>query len=528
MQRLLKFLIVLVVLLAGIAGGCWFYSYHRGALPSGHGDIQVAAAGKVDQAMLDDVMRSARTFKEMLRKKTGVELQSDIQVYAAGSEDAYEQVLQKEFDLSADEAKAIGSISGGWTGGSHHVTAINGSAGVMAERSDRWSTTGHELFHQVQYELSGGRDTDDKSLFWLAEGSADYMGAVLADYMQGKSLQKWQHDTLDTVLAAPTLANPEQLQHVDMAKRKQLMQPEFHSYQVADLMTIFLLQQYGGDQPCAKLTAYYQALKEAADGKAAFAQVFGIDSDTFVQQYSQWWQAQRMQPAQVEFTARPGMPVSQQSLEQHFASARQLAEGRLGLRLSGHYDIVLAASQQDMADAAVKWCGIAPEKAQQLASASLWLENGSTVVVNAAELADEKQQTFTMGVMAGRLLAAQAGGLGSKGIAWLERGMGYIMGVECLRVQNGVSFLAYERNWRQQLQSAGHVPDLRSLATGEGWNKAQQQYGNDLLSAMAQLACAQLLQQHSWSGYQQYLQQLRRTQDGTKAYQQVYGQLPRL
>ena len=288
MQRLLKFLIVLVVLLAGIAGGCWFYSYHRGALPSGHGDIQVAAAGKVDQAMLDDVMRSARTFKEMLRKKTGVELQSDIQVYAAGSEDAYEQVLQKEFDLSADEAKAIGSISGGWTGGSHHVTAINGSAGVMAERSDRWSTTGHELFHQVQYELSGGRDTDDKSLFWLAEGSADYMGAVLADYMQGKSLQKWQHDTLDTVLAAPTLANPEQLQHVDMAKRKQLMQPEFHSYQVADLMTIFLLQQYGGDQPCAKLTAYSQALKEAADGKAAFAQVFGIDSDTFVQQYSQW------------------------------------------------------------------------------------------------------------------------------------------------------------------------------------------------------------------------------------------------
>ena len=106
--------------------------------------------------------------------------------------------------------------------------------------------------------------------------------------------------------------------------------------------------------------------------------------------------------------------------------------------------------------------------------------------------------------------------------------MGYIMGVECLRVQNGVSFLAYERNWRQQLQSAGHVPDLRSLATGEGWNKAQQQYGNDLLSAMAQLACAQLLLQHSWSGYQQYLQQLRRTQDGTKAYQQVYGQLPRL
>ena len=75
----------------------------------------------------------------------------------------------------------MAAISGGWSGGSLHVTAVNAKAGVMDGHSDRYATTAHEPFHQLQYEMSHGRDTDKTALFWLEEGSADYVGAMMAE-----------------------------------------------------------------------------------------------------------------------------------------------------------------------------------------------------------------------------------------------------------------------------------------------------------------------------------------------------------
>lgn len=528
MTQLIKILVCAVLLLAAVAGGAALYEHYGAQLgldaPDG-GGIEVRTAGEVDAEMLADVRASAAQFEALLAEQTGLTLQHHVTVYAAGTEVDYEQVLQQAFDLSAEEAQAIGSISGGWTGGSRHVTAINGTAGVMAERSDRWSTTGHELFHQVQYELAAGGSSDARSLFWLEEGSADYVGALLAQCMGGKTVQKWQRDTLDALLAVPTLAKISDLQYADMSQRQQLMQPQFHSYQVADLMTCYLLAQYGGDDPCGRLVAYFQALKTAADGDAAFAATFGIDTATFLRQYAGWWAQQREARAQVHFTTRPGAPDVQAALTAQFAATRQLAESRLGVRLHGVYDVVLAVDQTDMARAAAEWCGVSEAKAQQLAGASLWLENGSTIIINAADLQAARQQQFTMGVLAGRMLAAQLAGPNAQGVVWLERGMGYIMGVARLQATYGGTLAQYERAWRRDLRQ-GAVPDLAALATQDGWQQADARYGNDAVSTLVQLACAELIDQYGWAGYRRYLQQLSRTQDAAQAFQSAYGRPP--
>ena len=532
MARLLKGLVLAVLLLAAVAGGAALYqhySYKLDLVATGTGGIEVVTAGEVAPDMLADIKASAAQFNAFTQEQMAYTLQHHVKVYAAGTEADYEQVLQKAFDLSAEEAQAIGSISGGWTGGSRHVTAINGTAGVMTERSDRWSTTGHELFHQMQYELAEGGDTEAKAFFWLEEGSADYVGALLAERMGGKTVQKWQRDTLDALLAVPTLVKISDLQHADMNARKQLMQPQFHSYQVADLMTCYLLTQYGAQNPCAKLAAYFRALKTAPDGETAFQDAFGIDSKTFLQVYASWWAQQRETAASVHFTVRPGAPAVQEALQQQFAAARQLAEARLGVRLHGVYDVVLASDKNDMAAAAAQWCGVSQDKAQQVAGASLWLENGSTIIINASDLKEARQQQFTMGVLASRMLAAQISGpnTDNKGIVWLERGMGYLMGVARLSANGAGTLQQYTQAWRRDIRQQGGVPQLTMLATNDGWSQASAQYSNDAISDITQLACAQLLQQYGWAGYRHYLQQLNRPQDATKAFQTAYGRTPK-
>ena len=117
----------------------------------------------------------------------------------------------------------VAAISGGWAGGSAHITAVNASAGVMTTFGDRYNTTGHELFHQLQHELSHGKDVDERSLFWLEEGSADYIGAALADSLGGKPLWKWQLDVKAALLRARSTVKPTALQHCDFEQHKKLI-----------------------------------------------------------------------------------------------------------------------------------------------------------------------------------------------------------------------------------------------------------------------------------------------------------------
>lgn len=189
MKKLGAFLLLLLAI-AGAAAGILLAQGRLaeviGVGSRGNGSIEVISAGSPEAGIMDDVQQAVKRFPEVMETEMGVKLNRSIKVYVAASGPVYQQVLEKEFKLKPDEAKNIAEISGGWSGGRRAVTAINGKAGVMSGSSDRWSTTAHELFHQVQYELSDGNDTDEKALFWLEEGSADYVGAVVAEQMGGK------------------------------------------------------------------------------------------------------------------------------------------------------------------------------------------------------------------------------------------------------------------------------------------------------------------------------------------------------
>ena len=119
--------------------------------------IAIQPAGNVPADVMADVREAAAGFSR-LADDAGVPLAHGVTLFVAPTQEDYERVLTQQFSHSEEEAAKISAISGGWTGGKQGKTALNGAAGVMQDRSDRMSTTAHELFHQLQYDLSHGND----------------------------------------------------------------------------------------------------------------------------------------------------------------------------------------------------------------------------------------------------------------------------------------------------------------------------------------------------------------------------------
>lgn len=519
-------LVLLLLVLAAVGVTCLMDGgYSPFGQPEGDGSIKIITEGQPGDEMIKDVQQAADAFNRTLEQNMGVRLQRNIKVYVGGSETDYQQILQREFKLSAEEAKSIADISGGWTGGKRAVTAINGKAGVMTSSSDRISTTAHELFHQVQYELSDGNDTDEQALFWLEEGSADYIGADLAARLGGKSMQKWILDVKAELMSAPRTVSAENLQHNTLDQRKALMEKELHSYQMSDLMTWYLLTTRARGHEGEMLAKYFRQLKDVKQGETAFQNTFGISLEEFLRQFDRWWKEEQAKPAILHLEARDG--VSQalvHSLEDEMKSVQNMFQNRLGQQLHGEYQIVLAGSQADLAQAIKTYCSIPEERAKELAASSLWVENGSTVLINASQIESDRQQSFTVGVMLMRVMQGQRMGQPERSIEWLIRGSGYLMGVARLGEKGLGTLPQYQRAWVDSLRKAGRLPQLARMSTVEGFRQVSESLSDDTASVMAEYATAELVNRHGWPSLVRWQEATRASGDAQKAFRQVFGQ----
>ena len=416
MKKLLGLFLLLVLLALGAAG---IYATMEGTADSpvaattkassSAENITVEAVGDVPDGTMEDVRQAVSLFSDDM-SKNGAPLRHAVHVYVAATQADYERAIVEQFDQSAEEAKKIANVSGGWTGGRHGLTALNGAAGVMKTASDRQSTTAHELFHQLQYELSDGNDTGEASIFWLEEGTADYIGARIAEQAKGKTLHKWTLDTLDDLRQAESTVKPESLVHCTSDQRMQLMDKSYHSYQMADAMTLCLMEQQKGKE-VASILQYFRLLKKNKDGEQAFEQAFGMTHDAFLQHFHTWYASEQKRPIELAFSARKGVTDGlAPSMKAYAKTAAKRVQQAFGTLPRGRYDVVLCGSEQDFAAAIAEHCAVDRSEAAKLADGNLWIENGSTIILNVSELEDARQQEYAMGMLIARMLRIQAAG----------------------------------------------------------------------------------------------------------------------
>ncbi len=345
MKKAFAALFFMVVL--GIAAAFAYHAYTTPQTPQG---IDIHAAGDVAPDMMQDVKTAVQLF-EQDAARSGAPLIHHVDVYVAATQDDYISVLTNQFEQSAEDAAKIAEVSGGWTGGRKGLTALNGAAGVMDDTSDRKSTTAHELFHQLQFELSDGNDTDEKALFWMEEGAADYVGARIAEQAKGKTLRKWELDTLYDLRMAESTVKPESLAHCTLQQRMALMDKKYHTYQMADAMVICLMQQQKGKE-LSSLLQYFRLLKDHPDGEEAFEQAFGLSYGSFLKKFRAWYDGELHHPAELMFRARDGVPAGRaEALHEQALAVQPLLKQSFGQEVHGRYDVVVCANPEDYARA---------------------------------------------------------------------------------------------------------------------------------------------------------------------------------
>lgn len=399
-----------ILVLAFVLGMSLFYGYHRFfETPTRPAGISVTAEGDVPAATMQAVEQAASLFTGTMEQQHAP-LTHGVQIFVAATQGDYKAVIMRDFEQSAEEAQAIADVSGGWTGGKRGLTALNGAAGVMKTESDCVSTTAHELFHQLQFELSDGNDTDERAIFWLEEGSADYVGALIAEQAGGKTLRKWQLDTLTDLRLTKETVKPNVLTHCTLEQRMRLMAKEYHTYQVADAMVICLMQQQKGRE-LSSLLSYFRALRTHAKGEEAFEEAFGISHNKFLKEFHAWYKKEMQIPATFTFESRAGVRDGLAgTLQRELKTALPFVKQAFGAQPHGRFTVVLCADENDFAAAIAEICAIPREEATSLADGNLWIESGSTIILQIGQLTNERQQAYAMATLLCRLLRVETSG----------------------------------------------------------------------------------------------------------------------
>lgn len=521
MKKLVTFFLFCAVVLALLAGAKLCRDTFAWE-SDGQGSAVVHSFGEPDKAVLQEMNQAAEIFPQFVEETYKVKLNRRIDVWVSADTAGYEKLLTERLDEEAATARQKAQFTDGQSLGSKKFIAIDGSTKKLKNSSDRFSTMGHELFHQLQYELSDGHSGYKKSLFWLEEGTADYAGALLCERLGGRSVEKWYLDDLFTLLNSKAVAQVSQLQHTTEEERMQFMTEKVKHYTMSDVMTYYLLKHYGGAQPQQKIAAYYKALaKEEAE--KAFVHTFGIELQDYLQEFSHWWQEQLSAPAQIEVTVREGVrPETVRQFEQQMELTRKWLQNHWGKDLRGHYRLVMVSSPEDFA-AAMQEYAHASEVEALKSSGSVWAEDNSTLFVNAAKVEELRQAEFVSGTMLTRLFMIQQMGNGDGGMAWLLRGGSYVVGVGRLIDSGKGTLPAYQRAWRKDLRQNAQLPAVDKLMTNEALTEAANQYGSEPLSRICEYATAELVQRYGWEGLYRWQAATRQSGDGKQAFSQVFG-----
>ena len=165
------------------------------------------------------------------------------------------------------------------------------------------------------------------------------------------------------------------------------------------------------------------------------------------------------------------------------------------------------------------------DEARKNVGESLWLENGSTVFLDAAALDSRRQQIFSMGVMITRVMEAQAMGGTEQEVAWLARGTAYLIGTLRLSEEGLGSFEDYRCSWLSVLQEKGRFPDGADLTAPKSYEQSVASFGDESCSLVAELTAHDLLARRGWGSFAKWMRATSLAGgDGEKAFRSTYGE----
>lgn len=488
-----------------------------------NGTIEVISETTTNQKMIDDTKKTATFFKQFLTEDMHIELTRDIKVMICPTKESYTSVLQRDIHLSKANAIRQSKLSAGISNDSFHTVALNGAAEKMKTPQNSTSTIAHELFHQVQAQLSNNQDA--KALYWLKEGTADFIGATVAEKSGYQSREQWQLDTINALRTAPSYASASEILHIDLEEWTNLMEQDQSPYQMSDLMVCYLVSEQSNDKAYASIANYFRLVDQLDDGDKAFEQAFGLTINQFLVNFQRWFLDAMNKPAQIEIIRKPEITAEVAAdVEQGVALTRQFFQNKWNTDLMTSQRIVLTDSKDSYTTAIAKEFNFPTEDATQKAKSSVWWGNNSTTVLDMSALSTKYQIIFaTATIMVKRFQLQIVSQEKLSEMSWLANGSSDVIAAHTVELAGIYTLENYKTSWLNNLRKTAVVPNLAELQTEQDWTNATTKYGVSTVSHLSALATASLIEKYGFESVHAWLKATKESGDAEKAFQTVYG-----
>ncbi|RPI74966.1 MAG: hypothetical protein EHM45_16340 [Desulfobacteraceae bacterium] len=478
--------------------------------------------GPVQPQVVRDVRKTIDLFNEIMKNDLDIKLLKPVPVYVAADTAAYRRVLSNEFKLSKDELPQWSDSTGFST---YTGVAMDASKSLMDNAKDRCSVTAHELFHQLQYTIMGGHRSEDPRFF--QEGTAELIGARVAEQFGFTRVQDWRKEVLNEVRAMPNPATVQELRDADEADAwHKLIEQKKHPYGVSALMVISLFD-LSQKNVYKGLGDYGIQIGMGKDIDTAFSRAFGLSYKQFLKDFDAWYAAALAQPAEIEIVPDcDAAAASVAETRQAFTAAQLFLKERRGAPLKSSPRILLASGRPGAVSFLEKEFGLETSAAQEyLADGKsfpfYW--NGSTALLNLNDDSVRESLTFSAASVFLRMhYSEMASRQPAEGVFWLLIGDGDLTAALITDACRKKSLAEQKKTWLKTVLNAADRPRLDRLHTKKEWERAFNKFSRAVLYSYIRLAALYLSET---GGYQALTEWQRRTEqpDTEKAFEKIFG-----
>jgi hypothetical protein len=481
--------------------------------------IRVVQEPGSNPTLVQNVKQVAEAFDSILIHEMNVTIEQDVTIFVTPNRESYALVLQRELGQSKEGAERSARVTSGFSTTRKQAIALNGDAPQMKYLGGVSSVVAHELFHQVQGQLEG---LDRYRLYWMSEGTADYVGAMVSDRLGVLNLDGWKKQRTGIIRKNFNRALPQEIADINLAQWTTLMEQKKSPYEMADLMVFFLLEQKNNKGPAA-IAEYFRQCNKLRDGKKALAAAFGIDYASFADRFSSWLSSLLAQGGSVEVEAYGAVPAGWTSGAQEVtAKLSAILSDRWNIPLQSTLRIVLTSSSDNFAKALTHELGIAPAETEKT-KAETWRFTRGVAIIQAGAYPSAQARAQVVSEVVARMWFADAlPTVFTDRLYWLRPGGFFSSAATATDALFPGQLSRQQAIWLRRLD--GEIPSLKDLADAPNFHATAKRLGILKVEALSSLATQFLLEKHGLDSYGRWITTIREKGDPRASFASVYGQ----
>lgn len=502
-----------------------FIAFLAFLVPSiGDAALRVVSEPGTDPTYIEMAQNTVNAFNNILQADMGLILERDVNIFICPTRESYRKVLERELSQSPSEAERISKVTGGFSRGQSNAVAVHFdlSNGVKAEQR-AYFTVAHELFHQVQYQLA--KENMGKSYNWMKEGTADLIGATVAEKLGYQSLDKWKLDQVNILRKAEEHVSPQAILNINLDQWTAFIEQKQYPYEMSDLMVLYLQNQGKEKNEYRAIADYFRLIGQGVQNQSAFERAFGVSPLNLIGGFQAWFAEISGQTASIEIVSGPDVPAEYiEDFNRGAELTRQFFVDNWGKDITSSMRFVLTTGKPAYSAAMVKEFGISTAEAEERAKNSVWWYSGSTTIYEMSSLSTKQQRIFSIATsLIERFEHETAPQKSLEQLYWLVPGSTDAV-ASLLVDRSGASTMAQYRNrWLATVRKAGAFPEVSELSTLQSWNQGKAKYGATVLNRVASLAGLYLVDKHGVGSIINWCKAVKESGNAETAFQQVFG-----